>query len=355
MTDAIAIVPVFNPEPGLVALCEGLLGEFAGVVVVDDGSVEDRERFGLLPPSVVLLAHEVNRGKGRAMKTAIEWVLANRPQARAVVFVDGDGQHSPEDARRVAEAAIANDGCAFGVRDFKSAGVPLRSRFGNVLTAFLVRLIYGFGIEDTQTGLRAFPLRMCPALLEIPGERYEYEMRLFGRLSGDGEALHQVPIKTIYVESNRSSHFRPVVDSYRVYKGLFGDSVARMLRFSASSVAGFLADNLVFAVAMFALQRTGMLRRWEILISLAVARAASATLNYACNRSFVFRSRTSFAGSFVRYWALVLLIAALSYVLTATLSALLDVRGASVTVVKVVVESALFILSYRLQKKWVFG
>ena len=98
-----------------------------------------------------------------------------------------------------------------------------------------------------------------------------------------------------------------------------------------------------------------MLRRWEILVSLSVARAVSATLNYVCNRSFVFRSRTSFAGSFVRYWALVLLIAALSYVLTATLSALLDVRGASVTVVKVVVESALFILSYRLQKKWVFG
>ena len=272
-----------------------------------------------------------------------------------MVFVDGDGQHSPDDARKVVETALARNCCTLGVRDFKSAQVPFRSRFGNELTAGLVRLIYGFKVGDTQTGLRAFPLRMCPALLEIPGERYEYEMRLFGRLSGDGEALHQVPIKTIYVESNRSSHFRPVVDSYRVYKGLFGDSVARMLRFSASSVAGFIADNLVFAVAMLALQPTGMLRRWEILISLAVARAASATLNYVCNRSFVFRSRTSFAGSFVRYWALVLLIAALSYALTATLSALLDVRGASVTVVKVAVESALFILSYRLQKKWVFG
>lgn len=355
MTDAIAIVPVFNPEPGLVALCEGLLGEFAGVVVVDDGSVEDRERFGLLPPSVVLLAHEVNRGKGRAMKTAMEWVLKNRPSAGAVVFVDGDGQHSPDDARKVVEAALARNCCTLGVRDFKSAQVPFRSRFGNELTAWLVRLIYGFKVGDTQTGLRAFPLRMCPALLEIPGERYEYEMRLFGRLSGAGEELCQVPIRTIYIASNRSSHFRPVVDSYRVYKGLFGDSVARMLRFSASSVAGFIADNLVFAVAMFALQPTGMLRRWEILISLAVARAVSATLNYVCNRSFVFRSRTSFAGSFVRYWALVLLIAALSYALTATLSALLDVRGAPVTVVKVVVESALFILSYRLQKKWVFG
>ena len=113
MTDAIAIVPVYNPDPGLVALCEGLLGEFAGVVVVDDGSVEDRGRFAELPTAVTLLGHEANCGKGRAMKTAIEWVLANRPQARAVVFVDGDGQHSPEDARRVAEAAIANDGCAF--------------------------------------------------------------------------------------------------------------------------------------------------------------------------------------------------------------------------------------------------
>ena len=230
MTDAIAIVPVFNPEPGLAALCEGLLGEFAGVVVVDDGSVEDRDRFGQLPPSVVQLAHEVNRGKGRAMKTAMEWVLKNRREVGAVVFVDGDGQHSPEDARRVAEAALANDRCELGVRDFKSSHVPFRSRFGNVFSAGGVRLLLGLRLGDTQTGLRAIPARLFGAMAQVPGERYEYEIGMICEIAKSRETLRQVPISTIYIESNASSHFRPVADSIKINCALFKAAFTRRRR-----------------------------------------------------------------------------------------------------------------------------
>ena len=129
----------------------------------------------------------------------------------------------------------------------------------------------------------------------------------------------------------------------------------RLARFSASSLMGFAVDNLVFTLVLMALQSQNMLRRYDILLSLAVARALSATLNYAANRKFVFRSRAAVAPSFMRYWALVLAVAALSYAGTSLVSFALDLRGPVITAAKIVVETGLFLLSYRLQRTWVFG
>ena len=129
----------------------------------------------------------------------------------------------------------------------------------------------------------------------------------------------------------------------------------RLGRFSVSSLLGFVVDNLVFTVVLMALQSQNLLRRHDILLSLAVARAVSATLNYAANKKFVFRSHASVGASFIRYWVLVLVIAALSYVGTSLVSYALDLQGAIITAAKIAVEMGLFILSYRLQRIWVFG
>lgn len=346
-----AVVPVFNPEPGLLPLVEALKQRFGAVVVVDDGSSENITDFEKLPAGVVLLRHPVNRGKGRAIKTALEWCVAQGARFLTVVFADGDGQHLPEDVERVAVNACKTSNVTFGVRDFLKEKIPFRSRFGNLLTAGLVRIFFGIKIGDTQTGLRAIPQRFWPDMITLPGERYEYEMRLFGFLHRQREALEQIPIATVYLENNRASHFRPVVDSIKIYRGLFGDAFAK---FCASSLLGFLVDNLVFTASHYLLHSQGVPRRYDILISLLVARSISATLNYACNRTLVFRSQASVAPSFVRYAALVVLIAALSYAGTATLSAAVDALGVMVTAIKILVETALFILSYRIQKKWVF-
>jgi len=348
---AVAVVPVFNPEPGLVPLVQNLAAIFGRVIVVDDGSIEHTDDFSLLPDSVTVLRHAANKGKGRAIKTAIEWVKANEGDADVVVFADGDGQHRPDDVRKVAEHAAECGRVTLGVRDFSRSGVPFRSRFGNVVTSFLVRLMYRIPIYDTQTGLRAIPRRLFDAMLETPGERYEYEMRLFGMLRENNEALEQIPIETVYVDGNRASHFNPILDSFRVYRGLFGDTFPK---FCASSVLGFLADNGIFTFFLFCLQDLGWLRRYDILASLVVARIVSATFNYLCNKIFVFKSRVKLAPSFARYWSLVLLVALLSYAGTAGLSAAVDATGWSITAIKVVVETVLFIVSYRCQKRWVF-
>lgn len=217
--NTIAVIPVYNPEPGLKALVEGLMARGFEVVVVDDGSRMDRERFAELPGNVKILAHPENRGKGRAIKTALEYLQST--DYRFAVFCDGDGQHRLDDIVKVTEYAEKTGNTTFGVRDFFRPGIPLRSRFGNIWTSGVMRLCFGFKIGDTQTGLRAIPRRLWSAMIQMAGERFEYEVKMFPLLKKLGEKLEQVPIETVYLERNRTSHFKPFTDSVKIYRALF--------------------------------------------------------------------------------------------------------------------------------------
>lgn len=223
-----AVIPVYNPEPGLPELCRRLSETFALVVVVDDGSTSDREVFRTLAsPVLVRLSHPVNRGKGAAIKTAFAYLAENRPDIRAAVFVDGDGQHRVEDAESVAKAALEGDCTAIGYRKFGD-NVPFRSRFGNFWTSIWTWVFLGMFLRDTQTGLRAIPSRLFPEMLKFEENGFAYEMRLWGFLRRRREKLVQLPIETIYIESNRTSHYDPWRDTCRVYKVLFADSLRRL-------------------------------------------------------------------------------------------------------------------------------
>jgi glycosyltransferase involved in cell wall biosynthesis len=216
----VALVPVWQPEPVLFALVDGILAAgFGAVVVVDDGS--DVAHGGVFEsllrrPGVVLLAHAVNLGKGRALKTGFNHVLTAMPGMDAVVTADADGQHRVEDIVAVAQRLLSvPDAVVLGARRF-GKGVPLRNRFGNRMTRAVFGLITGAHVGDTQTGLRGFPRALLPQLLALEGERYEYEMAVLAHVCRRTVPV-EVPIATVYIEGNSSSHFRPVRDSVRIY------------------------------------------------------------------------------------------------------------------------------------------
>ena len=98
----------------------------------------------------------------------------------------------------------------------------------------------------------------------------------------------------------------------------------------------------------------GWRRAGAMLVAIAVARALSATLNYICNRKLVFKSKVPKRTSFAKYWLLVLFIMASGYASTAFLSRIFDVRGIAITVLKILVETVLFFVSYNIQKRWIF-
>ena len=220
------IVPSLDPDEKLMQVVEGLLAEgFTDIVLVNDGSHDDHLapfREAAEHPEVTVLTHEVNRGKGRAMKTAFAWCMEHRPEIDGVVTVDGDNQHRPADVRACAQAMLADPGKVWlGVRDFSLEHVPLRSRFGNTITRNVVKLACGTYVTDTQTGLRAIAARHLPLMCAIAGERYEYETQMLLDLRDHGVGIGEVVIDTVYIDENQTSHFNTLRDSWKIYKIIF--------------------------------------------------------------------------------------------------------------------------------------
>ena len=217
------LIPAREPEERLIALVQELAVGFGAVLVVDDGSSDACaavfEAVARID-GVHMLRHAVSLGKGRALKTGINYFLNELPECTGLVTADADGQHTVADIVRVANGLqSANGRMVLGSRQF-AKGVPLRSKFGNVLTRRIFRFATGTKLGDTQTGLRAFPRHLLPELLLLDGERYEYEMSVLAHICRDGKRLIEVPIEAIYIDGNKSSHFDPIRDSMCIYSVL---------------------------------------------------------------------------------------------------------------------------------------
>lgn len=342
------LIPAYNPDSKLTALIVKLKERFDHILIVDDGSKDCENIFSAAEKSATVLKHDVNRGKGAALKTGFRWITERLPECAAVVTADADGQHTPGDIEKVARAALDNpEALTLGVRSF-TGKVPFRSRFGNWWTRQFFFFMTHLRVRDTQTGLRGIPASLIPRVLGIAGDRYEYEMAVLADAKNHPRPPVQIPIETVYLKGNASSHFNPLRDSIHIYGAL--------VRFCMSSVGCFLLDNAAFtAFLLIATSCTAFKRATCVLIAMTAARAFSATANYICNRKLVFKSTASKRVSFGRYWMLVLAVMLLGYLATATLSRILDAKGVAITAVKIAAETALFFLSYKLQKNWVFA
>jgi len=212
--DIAILIPAYQPDAKLVELVEALRTDFPHIVVVDDGSTEGQQVFDSIRDRIdTLLVHPANRGKGAALKTGFAWIRAHLPDIAGVVTADADGQHRSEDIRRVAEAtATRKGGIVLGVRTFEGP-IPFRSWWGNGWTRILFRLLTGLAIRDTQSGLRGIPADMLDRMLALRGDRYEYETRMLVDARRHAQPPLQIPIKTVYLEGNRSSHYRPLRDT----------------------------------------------------------------------------------------------------------------------------------------------
>ena len=218
------VLPSLDPDEKLHAVIDGLLEYgFTDIILVNDGSKPENlhyfeEEVAAHPDIIHLLHHEVNKGKGAALKNAFRWFLANRPEGFGVVTVDGDNQHHPEDTRRCCEHMMETGHLVLGCRDFTLDHVPARSRFGNQTTSAIFKIFVGMTLSDTQTGLRAIPRSDLEALTAVAGDRFEYETNMLLAMKQHGIPFDEVKIRTVYIEENKSSHFHPIRDSWRIYK-----------------------------------------------------------------------------------------------------------------------------------------
>lgn len=344
------VLPSYKPDEKLLAVLEGLTQKgFRDVIVVNDGSdsgfdaiFEKAEAF----PNVTVLTHTENRGKGCALKTAFSYCMENRPSCTGVITVDGDNQHHPDDILACCEKlSELPEQIVLGARSFSAEQVPLRSRLGNVITRGVFRFACGIRITDTQTGLRAIPARYLPLMLETSGERYEYETNMLLEMKTLEIPFTEVTIRTIYLDDNDSSHFHPLKDSIKIYRTIFA--------FLASSLLSSLVDLILFFIFISILTFFMPEGVWNVLLAAAPARICSSLCNYLLNSKKVFRSKSK--ASPARYYLLCVLQFMASAGLVSLGASLFHAgNGGGKTLIKAIVDTLLFLISYQIQREWVF-
>ena len=352
------VLPSLDPDEKLIAVVDGLLEYgFSDIILVNDGSKQENLHYftelAAQHPEIHLLHHEVNKGKGAALKNAFRWFLANRPDGYGVVTVDGDNQHHPADTRACCEHMIETGHVVLGCRDFNQEDVPARSSFGNKTTSMIFKIFVGMTISDTQTGLRALPRPVVEDLIDVYGDRFEYETNMLLAFKTKGIAFDEVKIRTVYIEENKSSHFRVIHDSWRIYKLI----LAHFFRYTLSSLVSFVVDSGMVYLLTVALR--GFLQDPLLgTITTVGARAVSSLLNFYMNKKLVFQTRVNTLKALIRYYALAipqLIVQSLLNQAVYTLFSIGSDQPGLRTVIHIVIMTLLFIVSFTIQQRWVFA
>ena len=352
------VLPSLDPDEKLIAVIDGLLEHgFSDIILVNDGSKQENLHYftdlAAQHPEIHLLHHEVNKGKGAALKNAFRWFLANRPEGYGVVTVDGDNQHHPADTRACCEHMLKTGHVVLGCRDFNQEDVPARSSFGNKTTSIIFKIFVGMTISDTQTGLRAIPRKILEQLVEVYGDRFEYETNMLLAFKTKGIVFDEVKIRTVYIEENKSSHFRVIHDSWRIYKLI----LAHFFRYTASSVACFVVDSgMVFLLTK--VLGNFLVDPFLSGISTVGARVVSSLINFFMNKKLVFQSNVSTGKAMVRYYALAipqLIVQWLANQGLYTLLGITEQQAGARTAIHILVMCILFLVSFTIQQRWVFA
>jgi len=345
MKDVVIVIPSYKPHKEIMSeFIKKLTKHFKEIVVVDDGSgMEYSEFFNTLKNSgITVLKHNINLGKGRAIKTAFNYCLNTYENIKGTITADCDGQHSVEDIIKCAEQLKNTpEKLVIGTRNFDEKHVPLKSKFGNKLTKIMFSIFVGIKIADTQSGLRGFGIENMKNFLQIAGERYEYETNMLIECKQKEIEIKEVPIETVYIKNNELSHFNPLKDSIMIYK-LF-------LKYIISAVSSFIIDILLFSLFLKYIPEINMGIITTIVISTILARIISAIYNFIINSKLVFKNKNK--TSIIKYFILVI---AQMFISAFVVSELFNIFKINATAIKVIVDAIIFIINFVIQREIIF-
>lgn len=208
------IIPTYNNHRTLADVISGVLKYTDAVIVVNDGSTDDTAEILAQFPSLTIITHPRNRGKGTALRNGFE--KARQMGFEFVITIDSDGQHFAEDIPVFIERLNASDGniLLIGERNMAQEGIPRKSSFGNKFSNFWFWFETGVKLGDTQSGFRLYPLTRMPKRYFTP--KFEFEIESIVRAAWKGVKVENVPVKVYYEQQNRVSHFRPFRDFTRI-------------------------------------------------------------------------------------------------------------------------------------------
>ncbi|MBR5767999.1 MAG: bifunctional glycosyltransferase family 2/GtrA family protein [Clostridia bacterium] len=349
------VIPSLEPPETIISFAVELIGaEAYRVIIVNDGSPssysEIFEELSLLERCVVL-THEKNRGKGAALKTGLEYCSQSVPECRVAVTVDGDGHHRLCDAVSCAHRANDFSSVVLGMRRKGDPTILKRARYGNAITSALISVVCEFDekITDPLTGLRGFPAKYLEDICSVPGDGYDFETNMLLEIS-----RNKIPMRTFLrvgtpVQGEKThSHFRPFRDTFRILFELIR-YYNKELAFTLSSLLCYALEYLVYRLFL------GYIPNMPVSGANLSSRVIAALINYTINRNIVFRAKNGVISSTVKYFINAAFILTLSTLLIIFFNKLFPTSSNVVAkYVKLPVDSALFFLSFLIQKKWVF-
>lgn len=210
------VIPTYNNAGTLANVVDDVLKYTDQILVVNDGSTDDTERIlaGYVD-KITVLSHRVNKGKGRALRTAFDWAWEN--DYHQAITIDSDGQHFANDLPGFIKSIEEEPGTLFiGARNMNQENVPGKSSFGNRFSNFWFWVETGIKLTDTQSGYRSYPLIAMKGMRLITN-KFEFEIEAIVKSAWRGIDVKNIPIKVHYEPGDdRISHFRPFRDFTRI-------------------------------------------------------------------------------------------------------------------------------------------
>ena len=208
------LIPAYNAEQTIGPVARECVALGYAVVVVDDGSRDATAKAAAGQQGVTLLAHERNRGKGRALKTGFEWALVHGFEA--IVTVDADGQHDVSAVPRLVAAAREEGvdimiASRFGQFEEMAGLRKVWNRFG----VWCMRQRTGFEISDSQSGFRCYSGRLLRSVT-FAADGYNLEMEILMKAWRNGFSIASLAVAARVADGRSTSHFRPVRDTWNI-------------------------------------------------------------------------------------------------------------------------------------------
>ncbi len=272
----VVLIPAYKPDNEMCNLARKLQNCGFDVLIVNDGSGAEYDNVFLKASAfATVICHNKNQGKGRALKTGMEYIRDNFKECEFFITADADGQHKCKDIIRVGEAL--KNGAEFVLTTrLLNRKIPKRSKFGNDLSRVIYTLSTGRYFKDNQSGLRGFSADNIDWLLKVKGEKYDYEMNMLYYASKQAIPITTLDIEAVYIDGNKSSHFNPVKDTARIYRLLLKSAKASIITAILAEIAIFIC-GLVTDVP------------YDSLYVLTSGFAAAVTA-YVINKFFIFKN-----------------------------------------------------------------
>ena len=210
------LIPAYNEDEYISEVVKGALKIVPRVLVVDDGSSDQTVPVAESAGAEVI-CHPVNQGKGAALQTGFKAIFSDGGEA--VIVMDGDGQHDPEELPKFIKCAgESGAGIVLGNRLEASAGMPRIRYWTNRTMSIILSWLSGQGIPDSQCGYRLIRREVLESI-SFTTQNYDMESEMLILASRLGFKIASVPIKTIY--TGQVSEIKPGRDTVRFFKLIF--------------------------------------------------------------------------------------------------------------------------------------